>query len=66
MKWCTIVPESRRKVWDKFIEILRHSGKIIISRPLFNIYEERCFFNFTDLQMRQLRPTVVLFNCDRF
>ena len=37
MNWDTIVPESIRNVWDKFVETLRHSEKKVISRSLFNI-----------------------------
>ena len=44
INWNTIVPESIRNVWDKFVETLRHSEKIVISRPLFNIYDESCFY----------------------
>ena len=44
INWDTIVPESIRNVWDKFVEALRHSEKIFISRPLFNIYDESCFY----------------------
>ena len=40
----TIIPESTRNVWDKFVETLRHSEKIVISRPLFNICDESCFY----------------------
>ena len=39
--WDTIVAES---IWDKVVEALRHSEKIFISRPLFNIYDESCFY----------------------
>ena len=44
INWDIIVPESIRNVWDKFVETLRHSEKIVISRPLFNIYDESCFY----------------------
>ena len=44
INWDTIVPESIRNVWDKFVEALRHSEKIFISRPLFNIYDESHFY----------------------
>ena len=44
INWDTIIPESIRNVWDKFVETLRHSEKIVISRPLFNIYDESCFY----------------------
>ena len=44
INWDTIVPESIRNVWEKFVEALRHSEKIFISRPLFNIYDESCFY----------------------
>ena len=37
INWDTIVPESIRNVWDKFVETLRHSEKKVISRSLFNI-----------------------------
>ena len=40
INWDTITPESIRNVWDKFVETLHHSEKIVISRPLFNIYDE--------------------------
>ena len=44
INWDTIVPESIRNVWDKFVEALHHSEKLLISRPLFNIYDESCFY----------------------
>ena len=44
INWDTIVPESIRNVWEKFVEALRHSEKIFISRPLFNIYDESCLY----------------------
>ena len=44
INWDTITPESIRNVWDKFVEALRHSEKIFISRPLFNIYDESHFY----------------------
>ena len=44
INWDFIVPESIRNVWDKFVETLRHSEKIFISRPLFNICDESCFY----------------------
>lgn len=44
LNWDTIVPECIWNVWDKFIETVSHSEKIIISRLLFNIYDECCFF----------------------
>ena len=37
INWDTIVPESIRNVWDKFVETLRHSEKKVISRSSFNI-----------------------------
>ena len=37
INWDTIVAESIRNVWDKFVETLRHSEKKVISRSLFNI-----------------------------
>ena len=37
INWDTIVPESIRNMWDKFVETLRHSEKKVISRSLFNI-----------------------------
>ena len=37
INWDTIIPESIRNVWDKFVETLRHSEKKVISRSLFNI-----------------------------
>ena len=40
----TIVPEAIRNVWDNFVETLRYSEKIVISRPLPNIYDESCFY----------------------
>ena len=62
INWDTIVPESIRNVRDKFVETLRHSEKKVISRSLFNIYDESC--SYMDLQMRHPKPTVVLFTCD--
>ena len=44
INWNTIVPESIRNVWDKFVETLRHSEKIVISRLLFNIYDGSSFY----------------------
>ena len=48
INWDTIGPESTRNVWDslleKFVETLRHSEKIVFLRPLFNIYDESCFY----------------------
>ena len=65
-KWTAIVPKSIRKAWDKFIEKIRHTGKINISRLFFNLYDESCFLKFMDLQMHHLKPTVALFTCDVF
>ena len=42
--WETIVPESIRNGWDKFVEALRNSEKILISRSLFSIYVKSCFY----------------------
>ena len=44
INWDTIVPESNRNIWDKFVEALRYSERTLISRPLFNIYNESCFY----------------------
>ena len=44
INWDVIVSESIRNIWDKFVETLRHSEKIVISRQLFNIYDESCFY----------------------
>ena len=44
INWDIIVPESIRNVWDKFVETLRHSEKIVISRPLFNSYDGSSFY----------------------
>ena len=44
INWNTIVPESLTNVWNKFVEELCHLEKIFISRPLFNIYDESCFY----------------------
>ena len=64
INWDVIVPESIRNIWDKFVETLRHSEKIVISRQLFNIYDESCFYEVHGLQMRHPKPAVALFTCD--